>query len=60
MLRKGYGEVYKVPKMEESERYKGERDQIKFIDIIFGLKKGKKIKKFHKLHVLVLGMNDDL
>ena len=35
MLRKGYGGLYKAPKKEEeeSERLRGERDQIKFIDL---------------------------
>ena len=51
-------------KKEESEKLRGENDQIKFM--ILDLKDGKLYdsgkeeegKKFHKLHVL--GMNDDL
>ena len=34
-LRKGRGDLYKVPIKEESERLRGERDQIKFIDLRF-------------------------
>ena len=51
-------------KKEESERLRGERDQIKFIDLGFErwqagrFKKQEEGKTFHKLHVL--GMNDDL
>ena len=52
-------------KKEESERQKGERDQIEFIALL-DLKDGKlqdsgkqeEGKTFHKLHVI--GMNDDL
>ena len=46
--------AYTLPqprKKEESERLRGERDQIELIDLGFG-------KTFHKLHVL--GMNGDL
>ena len=37
MLRKGHGDLYKAPtkKTEESERLRGERDQITFIDLRF-------------------------
>ena len=37
MLRKGYGGLYKAPqrKKEESEQLRGEREQIKFIDLRF-------------------------
>ena len=35
MLRKGHGGLYKAPTREESERLRGERDQIKFIDLRF-------------------------
>ena len=37
MLGKGYGGLYKPPhrKKEDSERLRGERDQIKFIDLTF-------------------------
>ena len=35
MLRKGYGGLQKAPTKEESERLRGERDQIKFIDLTF-------------------------
>ena len=35
MLRKGHGGLYKDPTEEESERVRGERDQIKFIDLKF-------------------------
>ena len=51
-------------KKEKSERLRGERDQIKFIDLRFErwqvLDSGKdeESKTVHKLHVL--GMNDDL
>ena len=51
-------------KKEEIERLRGERDQIKFIDLRFRAGKlkasGKQEggKTFHLLHVL--GMNDDL
>ena len=51
-------------KEERSESLRGERDQIKFIDLGFerwqvvGLGKQEEGKTFHKLHVL--GMNDDL
>ena len=51
-------------KKEKSENLRGERDQIKFIDLRFerwqvaGLRKARECKTFHKLHVL--GMNDDL
>ena len=48
-------------KKEESEQLRGERDQIKFIDLIFGrwqvVGKQEEGKTFHKLHVL--GMNGD-
>ena len=50
-------------KKEESERLRGNRDQIKFIDLGFerwqvvGFRK-EEGKTFHKLHVLE--MNDDL
>ena len=49
--------TYKMPqqrKKEESEKLRGERDQIKFID----LKKQEEGKKFQKLHAHE-GMNDD-
>ena len=48
-------------KKEESERLRGERDQIKFIDLGFErwqvvrFRKQEEGKTFHKLHVL--GMN---
>ena len=51
-------------KKEESERLRGERDHIKFINLRFegwqvvGFGKEEEGKTFHKLHVL--GMNDDL
>ena len=51
-------------KMEESERLRGGRDKIKFIDLRFerwqvvGLGKQEESKAFHKLHVL--GMNHNL
>ena len=51
-------------KTEESKRLRGERDQIKFIDLGFErwqvvrFRKAKDGKTFHKLHVL--GMNGDL
>ena len=51
-------------KKEESERLRGERDQIKFIDLGFErwqvvrFTKARGGRTFHKLHVL--GMNDDL
>ena len=37
MLRKGYGGLYKAPtnEEEESEKLRGERYQIKFIDLRF-------------------------
>ena len=36
MLRKGHGDLYKVPTMEERMgRLRGEGDQIKFIDLRF-------------------------
>ena len=37
MLRKGHGGLYKASTMEErkNERLRGERDQIKFIDLGF-------------------------
>ena len=37
MLRKGHGRLYKAPTKEErrSEKLRGERDQIKFIDLRF-------------------------
>ena len=50
-------------KKEESERLRGERDQIKFIDIrserwkVLGFGKARRKQGVHKLHVL--GMNDD-
>ena len=57
-------------KKEESEKLRGERDQIKFVDLRFekfidlrferwqvvGLRKAKRRQTFHKLHFL--GMND--
>ena len=65
MLGKGYGGLYNAPtKKEESERLRGERDQIKFTDLGFErwqvptFRKQEEGKTFHKLHVL--GMNDDL
>ena len=50
MLRKGHGDLYKAPTMEErkSERLTGEGDHIKFIHILFdtgqvvGFRKGRK------------------
>ena len=51
-------------KKEESDRLTGEAYQLKFIDLRFerrqtlGLRKARKGKTFHSLHVL--GMNDDL
>ena len=51
-------------KKEESEGLKGERDQMKFIDLrserwqVKDSGKQEEDKTFHKLHVL--GMNDDL
>ena len=49
-------------KNEESERLRGERDQIKFIGFeswqVVRFRKAEEGKTFHKLHVL--GMNDDL
>ena len=45
-------------KKEESEQLRGERDQIKFIDLRFerwqvvGLRKAGRSKTFHKLHAL--------
>ena len=51
-------------KKESGERLRGERDQMKFIDLKFGrwqvvrFRKHKEGKTFHKLHVL--GMNADL
>ena len=49
-------------KKEESERLRGERDPIKFIDLGFErwqvAGKQEEGKTFHKLHVL--GMSDDL
>ena len=33
MLGKGHGGLYKASKIEESERQRRERDQIKFIDL---------------------------
>ena len=59
-----YTEPQKKRKEEESERLRGERDQIKFIDLRFEgwqvvrFRKARKGKTFHKLHVL--GMSDDL
>ena len=35
MLRKGHGGLYKAPTKEESEMLRGERYQIKFIDLRF-------------------------
>ena len=36
MLKKGHGDLYKAPaKEEESEKRRGERDQIKSIDLRF-------------------------
>ena len=63
MLGKGHRGVYKSPTEEESDWLTGER-KIKFIDLrverwkVVGFRKGRKGKKFHKLHVV--GMNDDL
>ena len=62
----GHGDHYKAPTMEErkSERLRGERDQIKFIDVRFerwqlvGFGKEEEGQTFHELHVL--GMNGDL
>ena len=51
-------------KKEESEKLRGERDQIKFIDLrserwqVVSFRKKEEGKTFHKLHVL--GTNDDL
>ena len=51
-------------KKEESERLRGERDQIKFIDLGFerwqvvGFGKARRRKTLHKLHFI--GMYDDL
>ena len=59
--------AYTMPqqrKKEESERLRGERDQIKFIDLGFErwqvvrFRKARGRQTSHKLHVL--GMNDDL
>ena len=63
MLGKGYDGLYKASKMEErrKRRLRGERDQIKFIDLGFEgwhVVRFKKARGSHKLHVL--GMNDDL
>ena len=35
MLEKGYGGLYKAATKEESDRLRGERDQIKFVDLRF-------------------------
>ena len=35
MLRKGNGGLWKAPTEEESEKVRGEEDQIKFIDLRF-------------------------
>ena len=35
MLRKGHDGLHKAPKKEESERLRGEGDEIKFIDLRF-------------------------
>ena len=51
-------------KKEESEQLRGERDQIKFIDLRFeiwqviGFRKSGRKQDVHKLNVI--GMNDDL
>ena len=37
MLKKGHGDLYKASTKEESERLRGERGQIKFIHLRFGL-----------------------
>ena len=67
MLGKGHGGLYKMPqqrKKEESERLRGERDQIKSIDLGFErwqvvrFRKARGGQTFHKLHVL--GMDDYL
>ena len=59
--------AYTMPqqrKKEESERLRGESDQIKFIHLRFerwqvvGFRKEGERKTLHKLHVL--GMNNDL
>ena len=68
MLGKGHGGQYQAPiKKEESEKLRGERDQIKVIDLrlerwhVVRFRKARRrqdVPTFHKLHVL--GMNDDL
>ena len=59
--------AYTIPQpwnKEESERLRGERDQIKFIDLRFErwqavrFRNEEEGKTFHRLHVL--GMNNDL
>ena len=66
MLGKGHGGLYKLQqwKKEESERLRGERDQIKFINVGFERWQVVRFRKVrgkqmsHELHVLE--MNDDL
>ena len=66
MLEKGHGVLYKAQhrKKEESERPRGERDQIKFIDPRFEKGQGVRFRKARRrqnvpqLHALE--MNDDL
>ena len=65
-MKKGHGDLYNAQqrKKEESEQLRGERDQIKFIDLRFerwqvvGQKSNEEGKTFHKLHVL--GIKHDL
>ena len=62
LLGKGHGGLYKAPTKEESEKLRGGRDQVRFIDLRFELwqvvrfRKGR--RRHHKLHVI--GMKDDL
>ena len=66
MLRKGHFGLSRPEKWkkEESEKLRGERDKIKFIDLrlerwqVLRFRKQDEGKRLRKLHVL--GMNDDL
>ena len=65
-VEESHGGLYKAATKEErrSERLRGERDQIKFIDLRFErwqvvrFRKARRGKTFHNLHVL--RVNDDL
>ena len=63
MLRKGHGDLYKAPTKEESKRLRGERDQIKFIDLRFErwqVVRFRKARRRQEVPQIARPMDDDL